>query len=288
MEHKIEQWRHLTRRMRGTIAYGDPFKGLAEKGILVRELIKKGRRGPVYRAKHATSSLEFAVKVISKLELRPRSLRALRAESEVRSDITHENLMRYYGSLEDDSHLFLISELCDGNILMYLKRTRTTLFSEREAIRMFSDMLHAVAALHSRGVSHCNLKADSFYIHEGRLKLGHFGSLYCRPPGASHYVSEWKGSFAYMAPEVLLRRRHIPELADAWSLGVTLYGMLTIRVPFPKPMAKLNVRNVLKTKQMLRVSVKIRNLIQGLLHKDPAKRFTIQRAIDQLETRLFF
>lgn len=106
--------------------------------------------------------------------------------------------------------------------------------------RMANQMCDVMAAVHEVGVMHKDVKTSNFIIHPDTLevRLTGFGIASRLPREESLLlgVGQLEGTLAYMAPEQTGRvNRGIDWRSDLYSLGVTLYEMLTGRVPFPGP-----------------------------------------------------
>jgi len=119
----------------------------------------------------------------------------------------------------------------------------STAVRERWAIAMFSQMIHAVAEMHRRGIYHRDLKAENFLVaDDGRVLIADFGlathnpydssvgygsEFYMSPESfAQNNVTEWAyGSFLSQKPQ--------PAKSDAWSLGILLLNLLRGRNPWP-------------------------------------------------------
>jgi serine/threonine protein kinase len=104
---------------------------------------------------------------------------------------------------------------------------------EKEAAKVFQQVLSALSYLKRMGVSHRDIKPENILFDgEWNAKLVDFG-FSCK-----NFTEEERmrktvcGTPSYTPPEVLLKTSYSAELMDVWSLGVTLYTMLAAEMPF--------------------------------------------------------
>lgn len=164
-------------------------------------------------------------KYISKLQEEVNVLRELRG---------HDNVIRLYDVFCVDNELFIITELGRGGDLFHLLTTHPKHgVTEAYAAKTVSEMLSAVAFLHSRSICHRDLKLENWVLESGKdvwspLKLIDFGlSTHYR---AGERLTRVVGSSYYVAPEVL--KKSYTEACDLWSLGVIVYMLLSGAPPF--------------------------------------------------------
>jgi calcium-dependent protein kinase len=146
----------------------------------------------------------------------------------------HDNVIRLYDVFCVDNELFIITELGRGGDLFHLLTTHPKHgVTEAYAAKTVSEMLSAVAFLHTRHICHRDLKLENWVLESGKdvwskLKLIDFGLSTHFTPG--HKLSRVVGSSYYVAPEVL--KKSYTEACDLWSLGVIVYMLLSGAPPF--------------------------------------------------------
>lgn len=164
-------------------------------------------------------------KYIAKLQEEVNVLRELRG---------HDNVIRLFDVFCVDNELFIITELGRGGDLFHLLTTHPKHgVTEAYAAKTVSEMLSAVAFLHSRHIVHRDLKLENWVLESGKdvwspLKLIDFGLSTHYTPGQR--LSRVVGSSYYVAPEVL--KKSYSEACDLWSLGVIVYMLLSGAPPF--------------------------------------------------------
>jgi serine/threonine protein kinase/formylglycine-generating enzyme required for sulfatase activity len=228
-----------------TAARAPAPKGKFKIGLYeVMEELGRGGMGAVYRAWHPMRRKFVALKVINpdigagggeKLE-RLKSL--FLREGGILMSLAHENVVQCYDANEavhdGKPILYMALELLEGESLLERVSARGPL-PPREAAEVARDLAKALQALHShpQKIIHRDVKpANAFLTSGGGVKLLDFGLA---------AVADWKltqvsmfaaGSRPYMAPEQFDGLRFCTARSDLYSLGVTIFHMVTGRVPF--------------------------------------------------------
>lgn len=191
----------------------------------------KGGCGVVIFGEEKTSRAHYAIKVVNKFTAeRPR----LDREIKLMKDVDHANIVRLFSVYEVPSHLFFVMELClGGHLGNLLARQPPRCLDEDWGRRLTTQLLSAVAHIHSRGIAHRDIKLQNILIdhcddRNAQLKLIDFGY-------GSRYIGNLPmrtkcGTPYTTAPEVI--RECYDERCDVWSCGVVIYIMLSGRRPF--------------------------------------------------------
>lgn len=122
------------------------------------------------------------------------------------------------------------------------------------------------------------MKPDNIFIKDGQVKLGDFG--YCALLGRNRIEGEINlGTPAYMAPEALLHSVY-SEQSDIWSLGVTLYQMLTGKVPFSSTAEQELKEELTRPVKNLNVGRScVNSILSRCLSYNPEERYYLQRLL---------
>ncbi|KAG8378325.1 hypothetical protein BUALT_Bualt08G0125700 [Buddleja alternifolia] len=193
------------------------------------ELLGRGSFGSVYEA-IAEDGFFFAVKEVSLLgqgDEGKQSIMQLEQEIALLSQFEHENIVQYYGTKKDESHLYIFLELVTKGSLLSLYQKYTLRDSQVSAYTR--QILHGLKYLHHRNVIHRDIKCANILVDtNGLVKLADFGLAKATK---LNDVKSCKGTAFWMAPEVV-RSRGYGLAADIWSLGCTVLEMLTGRFPY--------------------------------------------------------
>jgi tRNA A-37 threonylcarbamoyl transferase component Bud32/tetratricopeptide (TPR) repeat protein len=218
---------------------------------LVSEKLGEGSYGVVFRAYDEKLARWVALKV-----LRPE----LAAQEKVRQRFLHEaraaaavkdpNVVVVHTVAEatpDFPQPYLVMEFVEGESLrVRLNRQRP---SQKEAVRLVQQAARGLGAAHRRGVIHRDVKPDNILLetdgNEVRAKIADFGIAQAvEEVRGKQLLGSIVGTLPYMSPEAFQPGDTVDARSDLFSLGVTLYELLTGRFPFPdrKPIAEGTLR----------------------------------------------
>lgn len=147
----------------------------------------------------------------------------LKDETQLHGPLIHDNLISFIGQKEDKDALYCLLEFAPNGALYFFIPADKGL-PEKLALRFFKEVSLAVQYLHSLGIAHRDIKPENILLGPSiEAKLGDFGWACRLEPGDAR--SSICGTPEYMAPEILLTRKHGLS-ADIWALGILLYEML--------------------------------------------------------------
>lgn len=223
-----------------------PMVGRTIGNYLITGELAHGGMGTVYRARHISLPREVVVKCIRTLLLSKEAQEELRArfrqEAHIQCQLDHPNIVRVYEFFEGDGDYFLVMEYVPGSSIRSMLDDKRVLPVE-DVVALGIQALDGLAHAHSLryrdeagrlgcGIIHRDIKPANLLVDEqGRLKLTDFGIA--KPVGGSELtgLGSSPGTIEYMSPEQI-RRQPVDARSDLYSLGVTLYEMLTGRAPF--------------------------------------------------------
>jgi 5'-AMP-activated protein kinase catalytic alpha subunit len=206
-------------------------------------------------------------------------------EVEILRQIKHPNVVQYKDLYEGDTYVYLVLEYAEGGELFH-KISRTGV-SELEARTLFTQLLKAVNYLHSESIVHRDLKPENILLDgQGNIKISDFGLARF---DATHMQSLC-GTPHYVAPEVIrlgLGNSSVGygKEVDMWSLGVSLYHMLTGHLPFPES-DRMTLFNKIERglydfphHLWCGISEEAKDLVKKLLDINPKTRLTAEQAL---------
>ena len=181
--------------------------------------------------------------------------------------------------VETFGHICLVLEYCEGGELFdyIVDRGRVP---EKDAKRLFREMVCAVSYIHSKGFAHRDLKPENMLLDgSNRIKLIDFGlCANWKPSSLAQSLKTCCGSPCYAAPELLSGHAYTGTAADVWSLGVILFAVLCGYLPFEGDNVRAITNKINKGLGELpdHLSEQSKDLIKKMLTVEPNKRITMQ------------
>jgi serine/threonine-protein kinase len=231
-------------------AAADPWLGRVIDGrYRVQARLGTGGMGVVYRVEHLHLGKTAAMKVLAPdTAAKPEALRRFRLEAQAVSKLNHPNIVQTFDFGQTDGALYLVMEFIKGDDLASLLR-RDGPWSFARAARFFIQVCSGLTEAHEAGIIHRDLKPENLMVVHRRdsehAKVLDFGLAKLRErDGEARAISSGGqviGTPYYMAPEQV-RGEDLDARADVYSLGATLYRVLTGEPPFdaPSPMSVLS------------------------------------------------
>jgi tRNA A-37 threonylcarbamoyl transferase component Bud32 len=267
------------RPARAAATENDELVGRRLGGYVVERVVGKGGMGVVYLATHPVLGKRVAVKVI-------RSEHA--ADDELRRRFMDE--ARTLAALDDprivaiqdlallpDGRAYLVMEYVEGELLSQRMGTRSPV---DEAVRIVRAMLEGLAAAHTRGIVHRDVKPSNIMLVGDGVKLLDFGIAKLRgQSGAGTRAGAVVGTPGYMAPEQASAKAELGPTADVYAAGVVLYELLAGKRPFDdgsdgEDWIEVLVRQrTLEPPSMVGVPSWLEAVVRLALAKDPARRY---------------
>jgi serine/threonine protein kinase len=196
--------------------------------------IAEGGMGTVYRGRNRLTGDIVAVKVVPPHMLtNPVVVKRFEQEYNVAKNIDHPNIVKALDFGQDDDKRFLVMEFVEGESLGQ-KLERDGKMSETEAIRIISQIAFGLAKAHLQGMIHRDVKPDNILITPlGVAKLTDLGLV--KEVDAELNLTRTGrglGTPHFMAPEQFRNAKKADARCDIYSLGATLYMMVTGQLPF--------------------------------------------------------
>ncbi len=262
-------------------------------GYTIESVIASGGMGTVYRARRAMLDKTVALKVLhpSFAPEKDHLQRFLR-EAKVAANLDHPAVIKVFDVGNDGGLYFMAMEFVDGRDLKSLV-TDNGPFSPRKALRIARQIAEVLAYAHDKGLIHRDVKPANILITEkNEIKLADFGlARLCREDHEVTMAGTILGTPAFMSPEQC-RGDALDGRTDLYSLGATLYYLLSGKLPFAGDNPSVLIHRVVNElppplQTLVRgIPDNVVELVQRLMAKLPSARFAdgyeVTAAIDEV------
>lgn len=198
----------------------------------VREL-GRGGMGVVHLVADERTGQQRALKTLRTDCCDPREVRRFLREAQVCQRLKHPHIVAHYGSGQEGETVYFVMEYVAGEDAAQLLR-RTGRLTLSRAVAWACQLLLALDYAHNQGYVHRDIKPSNLLIGQtgGRehLKLADFGLVHAYQSSSLSGLTldgEVGGSLPFMAPEQLTHFRHVDPRSDLFSVGATLYNLVT-------------------------------------------------------------
>jgi serine/threonine protein kinase len=236
-------------------------------------VIGRGSFGKVFQVKKKDTGRIYAMKVLRKDHVvKSNAVKHTMAENRVLKTLKHPFIVSLKYAFQTQSHLYMVIDYMNGGELFY-HLTNEDYFSEERTRFYAAQVVAALAYLHSHAILYRDLKPENVLLDmEGNVCLVDFG-LCKEGMGPDTKTFTFCGSPEYLAPELLQGKGYGKEI-DWWSLGTLIYEMLTGLPPFWDEDEDVMHRRILSAPLKLPnyLSPHVKDLLKGLLHRNPAER----------------
>jgi serine/threonine-protein kinase len=203
-------------------------------GYQILGTLSEGAMGRVYQARQTSLDRIVAVKALDPTRAKTPEYRArFLREAKLASQLSHPNFIHTIDAGEVNGHPYYIMEYVEGETIED-RLARHRVFEETTAIRIILSVAEALKYIHERGLIHRDIKpANVILTREGGVKLADLGLA--RPTTDAAWAASEAGRAIgtpdYISPEQVRGQIDADIRADIYSLGATLYRMVTGRVP---------------------------------------------------------
>lgn len=241
------------------------------------EKVGSGGMADVYKARCHRLNRFVAIKVL-KAEYSNDTTFVLkfRAEAQSAAGLSHPNIVNVYDVGDDDGLYYIVMELVEGITLKNFIERKGRL-EVKEAVGIAIQIASGLEAAHDNHIIHRDIKPQNIIIsREGKVKVTDFGIA--KAATSNTISSNAMGSVHYISPEQA-RGGYSDEKSDLYSLGVTLYEMLSGRVPFEGDntvsVALLHIQAEAKPLRELNpdIPISLERIVQKAMDKKPERRY---------------
>lgn len=263
-------------------------------GFRLEAQLGEGGMAAVYKGVNVLNpQIARAIKVVRpELASRPEFVRRFKLEAQLLEDVTHPNIVRFFGLRKEGPWLFMELELLMGRTLARVLEERAgTPIPIAEAVEWVLQSSRGVAAAHERNLIHRDLKPENLFLSGNTVKVLDFGIARdaANAGGTRATTTGVPGSPPYMAPEVC-RGQPATAAADVFALGISLYEILLGYHPLLPPGKSAPTGNeilflqqeiVFPSLRQLRpdISPLLEQVVARAMAKDPAERYPSAREL---------
>jgi serine/threonine protein kinase len=218
-------------------------------------------------------------------------------ETNLMKKLNHSNITKILEMFEDEDYILIAMEYINGgNLFSFVKKRRK--LSEKTAKFLFRQIILGIKHIHSQNIVHRDIKLENILIDlNNNIKICDFG-IGRILSSKKQLLHDKCGTPMYMAPEILLSsktRGYEGFPVDIWSSGISLYIMLAGSLPYNyKKDNSASISSDEKTnnielqyniihkepKKIEHISKEAKDLLKGLLNKNPNKRLTIEQILN--------
>lgn len=266
-----------------------PTPGMAFGGYRIERELGRGGMGAVYEAEHLESGRRVALKVLSHQLDSPEAQARFLREGRLAASINHPNSVYVFGTETINGTPAIVMELVAGGTLQDRVQRQGKL-PVGEAVDAILQVIAGLEAAQAIGILHRDIKpANCFQDAQGTVKIGDFGlsiSTAARAEANLTLQGTFLGTPAFSSPEQL-RGEELNVRSDMYSVGITLFYLLTGRTPYEADnMVKL-VAQVLEqpvpSPRKFRPDLPraLAAVVQRCLEKHPTERFKSYNELSQ-------
>ena len=259
----------------------------------VLKRVGSGGMADVYMAKDHKLNRNVAVKVLkSEYVEDEKFLKKFETEAQAVARLSHPNIVNIYDVGIEDGINYIVMELAEGITLKEYIRKKGYL-SPKETVEISTQIASAISHAHKNHIIHRDIKPQNILVSDtGIIKVTDFGIAKATSSNTVTSTATAMGSVHYISPEQA-KGRFCDEKSDIYSLGITMYEMVTGHVPFDHEngvtIALMHLQNEITPPSQIRDGIpdSLEKIILKCTMKKPEERY--QTADDLIaDLRLVF
>jgi serine/threonine protein kinase len=281
----------LLTRWHCDMIFNNKYKGFTLKNYKLLRPLGSGGMSTVYLAEHMLMNRRRAIKVLPKSRNNDSSyLARFRLEAQATASLDHPNIVRAYDIDSHNDNHFLVMEYVQGRDLQTVVKENGPLDYETAA-DFIAQAAEGLQHAHESGLIHRDIKPANLLVDEGNvvkildLGLALFSSDDDKASLTIAHNENVLGTADYLSPEQALNSHKIDLRADLYSLGCTLYYLLTGHPPFPEGTL---AQRIAKHQSQMPTSIKadrpdapdtLINICLKMMQKKPQNRYQSAREV---------
>jgi serine/threonine protein kinase len=260
----------------------------------IKQTIGYGTYGIIKLATHNQTGESVAIKVTNYYEHTYKSL--LTTKSEMLLNLSHPNIIKFYDIFHDEasSYTFIIQEYSSGGEL-YHSLQKKFRYNQNDLSIIVYQLINGVEYLHKKNIVHRDLKLENILLKSNDsvlIKIIDFGLAL--NTSSNNTINEICGSLQYASPEMLNGNYFNPKQSEIWSIGILIFILVCGYCPFDDKDKEALIRKIKggNVNYPSYVPFIVKDLLQKILNKNPAKRISISKIKEHqlyvLGKKLFF
>lgn len=265
-------------------------RGQTIPGFTILGKLGAGAMATVFKARQLSLDRLVAIKVLPrKFSSNPDFIDRFYAEGRAAAQLNHPNIVQAYDVGKAGEFHYFVMEYVEGSTV-YDQIVQKKRFTEHEALDIIIQVAEALEHAHAKGLIHRDVKPKNIMLSKsGVVKLADMGLARAISDREAAEAEAGKafGTPYYISPEQVRGEVHVDQRADIYSLGATLYHMLTGRVPFegkdPNDVMRAHLKQPIVSPDHVnpKLSAEVSEVIEMMMAKRPEERH--QNSTDLLE-----
>jgi len=197
--------------------------------------IGEGGMGEVWLAEDTALERKVAIKILAPEYTRNLDLIArFRQEAKLQASLIHKNIVTLHTFFEEQGQYFMVMEYAQGITIKQLIQQIGPI-PEARVINILNQVFDALSYAHEKGIIHRDIKPSNIMINPDKcdyVKIMDFGIAKALGDKGLTHTGTRLGTLYYMSPEQIRAEKDIDQRSDIYSLGITIFEMLTGNLPF--------------------------------------------------------
>lgn len=248
------------------------------------KILKEGGFGRAYLAEDQEAQTLCVIKETKTSSLSKREIEEIKTEANILKALQHPNIISFRDVYTNKKErICIVMDYADAGDLSETISKAEAYFPEEQILDWFTQLCLAIKHIHDRKIVHRDLKSQNIFLTRiGMIKLGDFGISKILTH-TQEFLCTFVGTWYYISPEIIMSKPYNFK-TDIWSLGVILYEMCCLRLPFRGANQFILQRKIKAGKYNpipVRYSRDLRRLVDELLEVDSRKRPSIYQILSK-------
>lgn len=249
--------------------------------FILRNLLGRGGFSEVWLASDSFTNLEVAIKIYAPGQgMDENGMKDFCKELSQVYDLNHQNLLKPQHVDSFEGMPYLVMTYCQNGSC----KSKIGSMLEEDVWKLIADVAAGLAYLHERNIIHQDIKPDNILIdNNGNYVITDFGiSVKVRSTlrKSMNVQSSTSGTTAYMGPERFSKNPQVIPASDIWSLGATVYELITGKVPFGEMGGGMQFNGAELPTIHANISSSLKQVLAKMLAEEPSQRPVASLLVD--------